>query len=372
MAALAHGAVSPFEAEPLLLAYDARFEAASQDASGFSFWLGAGIEPTVPVSGLGGPSGAYQIPGFVAPSFPGALPSGDAFHLAAAVTPNGLNELLEALTRSGLLAQQGFSVNEITLGGTKVRLTAGLLSFVIPAFSALPAQERITARVTPPAVPPVVSGRRGPFNEVVDLHVPQVRIELLDSRQQAAIALRVDFRIGVDVSLGSGGDGSLTAVAHGLQVLDHAIVANPIGADPAQVFLSLLCVNRTPDDLCALSGALENGLNVVLKSIDLPSLADDDPETPDVTLAPRCLQPLPDGTLVATFGLRLPGEPVSPRPGMAIDFGCLAPVVATPVTSGGAGTVGTVGTAGVVGTAVSFQPKVGGVQTVGTLTTVAR
>jgi hypothetical protein len=214
-----------------------------------------------------------------------------------------------------------------------------------------------------------VSGRRGPFNEVVDLHVPQVLIELLDSRQEAAVALRADFRIGVDVGLGTGGDGSLSAVARRLRVLDHTIVANPIGADPAQVFLRILCVDAAPGDVCALGGALENGLDLVLKTIDLPSLADDDPETPDVTLAPRCLQALADGTLVATFGLRLPGEPVLSRPGTAIDFGCLAPINVEPVTGGGRGTVGTVGTAGVLGTTAL---RTTGMVTVGTRTAVVR
>lgn len=365
------GAVSVFDQEPLLVTYDARFEAASQDASGFSFWLGTGIEPTVPVPGLGGPSGAYQIPGFVAPSFPSSLPSGDAFHLAAAVTPNGLNELLEALTHTGLLAQQGFSVDKITADdGTSLRLTAGLLGNFIAAFKFFPPQEQIVARVTPSGVPPVVSGRKGPFNEMVDLHVPQVLIELLDSHQQVAIALRADFRVGVDVTLGNSGNGSISAVARTLKVLDHAILANPIGADPAQVFLRLLCVDRVAGDLCALGDELDEGLNIVLKKIDLPSLADDDPATPDLTLVPHCLQPLVDGTLVATFGLRLPGDLVFAHAGDAIDLACLSSVVTTG-TTGPRGTVGTVGTTGVIGTATmtsspSRQTVVG---TAGTLTT---
>ena len=337
-------------ADPIALSYDTRFEYVSQNASGFSFLLGAGIEPTAPRSGLGSPSGAYQIPGAVAPTLPGALPSGEAYHLAAAVTPNGLNELLEAITRSGLLAQQSLSVTEVTVGTTKIPLTAGLLRAVIPAFAAYPNEERITARVTPGSVPPVVSGRKGPNGEPVDLHAAQVKIELLDQKQKAAVALRVDFRIGVDVGLGGGGNGSLTAVARRLKVLDYAIVENPINANPADVFLRILCIDRPANDPfpCALEGALEKGLNIVLKTVELPSLADDDPSTEDFGLRPRCMQPLADGTLVATFGLLLPGEvgPAFTGGGLVVDPGCLAGA-----TDGGGtrpGTLGTLGTAPVL------------------------
>jgi hypothetical protein len=364
------GGVGRLGDPPLVLAYDTRFEYVTQNADGISAWLGVGIEPTAPKPQLGGPQGAYQLPGATAPALPSALPSGNPFDLAGAVTPNGLNELLDALTRGGLLAKQGFSVSEVPLFGTKVPLTAGLLSIVIPAFSAYPPQEAIVARVTPPAVPPVVSGRSGPNGEPVDVHVPQVLVELVDESGSAAVALRADLRVGVDVGLGSGGSGSLTAFARHLQVLSYAIVANPVGADPQQVFQRILCIGEPANDPypCALDGVLQNGLDQLIQTVDLPSLADDDPTTPDLGLVAKCMERLADGSLVGTFGLLLPGEaPPPPGPQTSLSLDCMGPLTMGGGTLGGSGTVGggvggLTGTVGTVGggtanpTAVSTPP----------------
>ena len=163
------------------------------------------------------------------------------------------------------------------------------------------------------------------------MHLAQC-IELLDSRQQAPWPA-VRFRIGVTSARDS------ATVRHAVARRSRCstrIVANPIGADPAQVFLRILCVNRAAGDLCALGGALENGLNIVLKTIDLPSLADDDPTTPDVTLAPRCLQPLGDGTLGRPSGSGCPASRCSPGQAWR-STSVPRPVVAEPVTGAGAG-----------------------------------
>lgn len=371
-------AIKPFGTPPIVMSYDTRFDAASLGSNGLLAWMAVGIDPTAPVAGLGGPSGAYQIPGFAQPAFPAALPSGAAYNLAAAISPNGLNELLDAVTRSGLLAQQGMTKDTVTVGTSTFPLTANVLAAVIPAFKSYPPNEPIVARVTPGPVAPVVSGGRGPNSEPVDLHVPQVRIDLVDSHQQVAIALRADFRVGVDVGISTPAvtpglqtvpaaietktkavkappiaakvvQPSLVATARRLQVLDFAIVANPINANPADVFRGILCIDHDPNDAlpCALGGAIESGLGTVLKTIELPSLADDDPNSPDVTLVPQCIQPQTDGTLVATFGMRLPGDPAPSKVlGLSANLACMAPLT----VSGGTGTRGTTGVLATAGT----------------------
>lgn len=344
---------SPLLQPALFVSFDTRFDYASLDATGMTAWLDAGIEPTAPVPGLGTPSGAYQIPASYTapvrttpPGFPNAQPNGAAYNLSAAITPNGLNEMLEALTRSGLL-QQTKTVTSITVGTSSIPLDAGLLTLAgIPAFSVYPANEPITARISLPSFAPIVSGKRGPNNEPVDVHVAQVRIELVDSHQRVAVGLRADFRVGVTIGLGTSESGSLVATAQGLQLLDFTLMTNPINANPADVFRRILCVDRPANDTipCALGGALESGLGLLLKTIDLPSLADEDPATPDVTLAPQCLQVQPNGVLFATFGIRLPSDPPPTKLStLAVNTVCMAPfaVVDTGTPSRGAGTMGT-------------------------------
>jgi hypothetical protein len=341
------GGTTIFDQDPLSLAYDARFEAVLQDPAGISFWLGAGIEPAEPVPGLGGPSGAYQVPGFTPPALPNALPSGSAYGVAGVVTPNGLNELLDALTRAGVLAEQARVIRQIAdpFGGTTpIDVTAGLLSVAIPAFAAYPPFEKLAVHVTPPAFAPVVTGRRGPRGEMVDLHVGQLGITIRDESGDVAVALRADVRVGVDVGFGGSGSGELSAHARGFEVRSFAITENPIGADPAQVALRILCHPQVPSDAfgCALKDQLSEGLDTVLGPIRLPSLADG---AAGFGISAQCLQRTPDGSLVAQYRLLLPGEstPSSPLSEVTLNPECLAGAVEEGgggVRPGGLGSVG--------------------------------
>jgi hypothetical protein len=357
------GGTSIFDEDPLSLAYDARFESVVQDAGGIALWLGAGIEPVEPLPGLGGPSGAYQLPGFAAPALPNALPSGSAYDVAAAVTPNGLNELLDALTRAGVLAAQARVIRQIDdpLGGpNRVDITAGLLSLAIPAFGAYPVFEKLAVEVTPPPFAPVVTGRRGPQNEMVDLHIGQLGIAIRDESGDVALALRADVRVGVDVGLGGSGSGELSATARGFQLRSFAITENPIGADPAQVALRILCFPKVPDDLfgCALKEQLTEGLDTALGPIELPSLAD---AAAGFAIQAQCLQRLADGTLVAQYDLLLPGETAagSPLPPFVLNSECMAGAtteVGGGPPAGGPGGAGTIGTIGTVALPVTSAP----------------
>jgi hypothetical protein len=336
-----------FGADPLSLTYDARFELVTQDAAGLSLWLGASIEPAEPIASLGGPQGAYQIPGFAPPALPNTLVSGSAFDIAAAVTPNGLNELLDALTRAGELSSLGEVRREVDINGVEVPLTAGMLAGAITAFAAYPALEAITVELAPPTFAPVVTGRRGPRNEAIDLHLPQFGITFRDESGDVALALRADLRVGVELGFGGSGSGELSATARSLEVLAFAITDNPIGADAAEVALRVLCHPVIPEDIfgCALEDERTNGLDLELESIELPSLADSDA---GFRLDGLCLQRLADGTFVAQFDLLLPGETTPASSGLPVfDSRCMAPLTTTDVDTGG-GTSGPRG--GLIGT----------------------
>ncbi len=350
------------------LGYDARFESLTQDSQGFTAWLGAGVDALPPVGGLGGPDGAFQIPFASVPALPNALASGDPYHVAAAITPNGLNEVLDALTRSGYLASQSITVDEIALGegSDPIPLKAGILRTFVSAFKeAYPSTEPFSIVVSPSAIPPVVSGRRGPDGESLDVQIAQAKVDFVDSQGTVALGLRVDARIGVDVTLGTSDSGSLTALARNVELLDFAIVENPIGADPQEVANRILCEGDQSSALipCAIAPILANGLDKLLAAVPLPSLRKKTDTEPGFDLAPKCLQRLDDGTLVAEFGLLLPGE-VAPTGGHAFDHfsnACMAPLVIDggDVTGGGGTTVGGhIGDIGNVGTGVLATTQV--------------
>jgi hypothetical protein len=304
-------------------------------------WLRAGIDAAAPVEGLGGPNGAYQLPGATTPQLPGLLPSRDPFHVAAAITPNGWNELLDALTRAGFLESQAFTLTELDLfgNGSTTPINAGLLQFLVTGFARYPAVEPIAVRVSPSGVAPVVSGRRGPGGEAIDVQLAQVGIEFVDASGVVALGLRADARVGVDVGLATSGAGTLGATARRLELLGFTIVENRIGADLQQVATNLLCVDADPSAAlsCAIASLLSDGLDHVLASAALPSLEDG---TDGFALTPKCLVRLDDGSLVAEFLLRLPGDPAPPRlPGVASIGACVAP----PIADGGGSSGGAVG-----------------------------
>jgi hypothetical protein len=338
------GLVSIFDEDPLSFLYDARFEYVTLDAAGASVWLGIGVDAAEPLSGLGGPQGAYQIPGATPPVLPNQLVSGSSYDVAAAVTPNGLNEVLDAATRAGVLASQSKVITQFAnplIGGQLSDINGLLLGLLVDAFRAYPLDEKFSVRVTPGAVAPVVSGRTGPNGEAVDVHLSQVGISIVDQSGDVALGIRADVRVGVDVGLSSGGSGKLSATARGFRVLNWAIVDNAVGAAPAQVAERILCLPSVPNDLlgCALKDQSLNGLDTVIDSFEIPSLAS---AGSGFALTPKCLARLGDGTLVAEWGLVLPGEPI-PSSSVLSDFVAQAQCMAPLTTTTAGGTTGTTG-----------------------------
>jgi hypothetical protein len=331
----ATAATDIFDPTEVTINYQTRWESATQDAVGFTGWLGAGLDVANPVPGLGSPDGAFQLQFATPPTLPTTLPSGSPYHVAAAITPNGLNEALDAATRTGFIRAQGTVLTEVDLGnGIPTKLTAGVLRFLIPEFGSYPNAEKFRVVIAPSALAPVVSGRRGPGGEALDVQIPQASIQFLDESDAVALGLRVDASVGVDVGLGTGGTGSLTATAKTISFLGMALVENPIGADPAVVFEKLLCAGLDDEELeqqfaCAISGVLTHGLDKVIGTIELPSLAKQTGDEDGFALAPKCLERLTDGTLVAEFGLLLPGEtPIGGHAGgIFADLDCMPPVV---------------------------------------------
>ncbi len=346
------------------LTYDALFESSSQGTAGASLWLGVDIDATTPVPGLGSPQGAFQLPSAGPPALPNTLANGNPFDLAAAITPNGLNELLDALTRAGVLASREKVITEIDnpfRAGKKSPINAGLLTGAgIDAFAAYPPDEPISVHVSPPKFAPIVSGRKGPKGESIDAHVAQLSIELRDSQDRTVIGLRVDARVGANVGISGSGTGAITATLQSVELLDYALVANPIGADPEQVFHRILCVGQLPEgfDPCGLDDIKKNGLNITLGPIALPSLSDPNSGEPGFGLTQKCVQRLSDGTIVAQFGLRLPNDPapqVGPITGAINECSVLETDAGGGGTGGGTvgGNTGTVG--GITGTVGVFD-----------------
>jgi hypothetical protein len=324
--------------------YRAQFESAAQTPSAVTTWLGAGVDPVTPDPSLGGPDGAFQLPYRSAPTqMPIRLPAGGTFDLAAAVTPNGFNDVFDALTRAGVIQKQAFEVKQVQLSDDPnvkpVNITAGLLRFLVTAFSKYPPATKFTIRVTPGAVAPVVSGLPGPGNETLDVHAPQVDVAFVDPAGRTALSVRLDARIGVLVGLGSAGAGSLTAFADGFELLDFAVMENPLGADPAEVGAKILCVDTEPTSpiACAIANVVKDGIDTLLASVALPSFSD---VAPGFALAPKCLVRLDDGTAFAEFRLILPGEPI-PQPSrigaVIADPDCMGGLVLDPGGDGSSG-----------------------------------
>jgi hypothetical protein len=360
--------IDPFGESHYTIDYDSRFESASQDSTGITVWMGAGVDVEDPPAGYGSPDGAFQIPFASTPTLPATLPSGSAYHVAAAITPNGLNEALDAVARTGFLQTQGLAMTETKIGAATVKFTAGVLKFMIPEFASYPPAEKFTVFVTPSKLAPVVSGWPGPNGEALDVQLAQTDVSFVDQSGAVALALKVDARIGVDVGLDTTGSGALTGTARHVQIMGMALTENPIGADPAVVFQKLLCVGV--DDLttpfaCAIADELSNGLDKVIGTLPLPSLRDKAHPDDGFGLAPKCLVRLTDGTLVGEFGLLLPGEP-APTTGhagvAALNFDCMPPITATT----GVGTTGGTTVGGGLGGIGTGTVVVGGVLAGGT------
>lgn len=357
------------------VAYDARFESAVQDSTGITVWLSAGADVVDPPDGLGGPDGAFQIPFATTPVLPTRTPGDDPYHVAAAITPNGLNEALDALARSGYMQTQAIVVDEADVFGNGVPLpiTAGVLRTLIPEFVAYPGNEPIRVYVFPSSLAPVVSGRRGPGLEPLDVQVPQLGIQFLDASDGVALELRVDARVGVDVVLASGGSGSLTATARKVQLLDYAVVNNAIGADPAVVYEKLLCVDADENDAfgCAISDLLAEGLDTVIGTLPLPSLESETDTEEGFELVPKCLDRLFDGTLVAEFGLLIPGEePLGGiHGGISNQFACNPPILTQDGDLEPGPIVGPVIDPGTLGGVLETAPTRPAVNTSGTIST---
>jgi hypothetical protein len=326
--------VTKISGADVALDYRAQFESVAQDASGMIAWLGAGLAAATADPSFGGPDGAYQLPYRTAPTaMPTALPNGASFDVAAAVTPNGLNAALDALTRQGAIDKQKFDVTQVVLfAGTKPRpITAEVLKTFVPEFAAkYKLKDQFIVRVTPGAVAPVVSGLHGPGDEEVDLQAPQVQVDFVDPAGKVPLSVRFDARIGVIPGLAATGDGSLTAFANQLEVEDFAVMENTLGADPAEIASGILCVGVevTGSSSCALGGTILDGLGTSLAAITLPSIAN---IAGGFALAPKCLVPLDDGTLVGEFGLILPGEPLpqsSPLGNVTANWECESGVLA--------------------------------------------
>jgi hypothetical protein len=178
----------------------------------------------------------------VAEAFPAigsTTPGGVPFAIAIALSTSAFNQLLKAQTECGLLQLE---INELDIGIGPLPLTAGLLSLLIPEFSAFPGAAPIILELRP-TLAPVLTGNAGPSGELGELRLAQLLVKLVDPTPGADVPLlvaAVDFRAGLELLIDDA-TGQLAPTISGLDVEDItvSIIDNLVQTDEATLRASL-------------------------------------------------------------------------------------------------------------------------------------
>lgn len=190
------------------------------------------------------PAGSPDLAGsyHVTESFPvfGPYTPGEApYHVAIAISTSAFNQLLKAQVECGLLR---ISLTEIDLGAGPIPLTAGVLSILIPELGGFDPETPLEVRLVP-TLAPLLTGSRGPGNELGELRVGHYLVEVVRTGVPSnALLLRgaLDFRAGLNMSFDNltgqlvVGIGSVTP-----QDITVAILENLVGTSETQLALSL-------------------------------------------------------------------------------------------------------------------------------------
>ena len=180
----------------------------------------------------------------VLPAYAATTPAGAPYDLALGVDPAAFNSLLKAETEKGLLIT---SITEITLIDDPIPLTAGLVSFLAPAFSALPGGLPLRFDLEP-QLAPVVTGADGPNGETAELQVAHLLLTVRsnDGSETEHLSFVVDLTVGLNAELDELGQLNFSLGTLDPTLLGVAIIDNPLGVDEAsfagviQVFLPTL------------------------------------------------------------------------------------------------------------------------------------
>ncbi len=194
------------------------------------------------VGGCDAPMGAPDFsasfePDAQLPMLGSATPLGGLpFDVALALNDAALGQGLKALTECGLLHSD---LEELELGGTRFAITAQLLSVIEPAFGSLPPALALTIQVRP-ALAPVLRDGAGPLGELAALRIADLRVDVVDpSNDTAWLQLAVDATTGLDIDFAPVSGELTLGTAGALADVEIVVLGNAIGADPAELIVSL-------------------------------------------------------------------------------------------------------------------------------------
>lgn len=138
----------------------------------------------------------FAVPG-AAPAMGPLTPDGVSYGLGLGISASSFNQLLGAMTECGAINQE---VAEIDFLGTRVSLSAAVLSALVPAFSALPPTTPMMIRVVP-TVAPYLTGAPGPQGEPAELKLSNLELVFVDLTDDTVwLTLGVDAPLGFDLA----------------------------------------------------------------------------------------------------------------------------------------------------------------------------
>lgn len=186
----------------------------------------------------------YHVPELL-PPFGSATPGGVQYDVGGVISTTVFNQALRVVTACGLLQTE---LTDINLGNGDMPITAGLLSAFLPAFEQLEPTQPLQT-VLRPTLAPIVTGGPGPAEELLDLRVSAYLLEIFIPGEtaptlQVALDLRADFDFVLVPAIG--------AVQPRIGMITDwatALIANPLGVDPARIQFLIELLMTQIDDL---------------------------------------------------------------------------------------------------------------------------
>ncbi len=232
---------------------DAPFHSINEDTNGITF------NSDSRVLALSHPAGAPDFSASLAipeafPSFGNTTPiTHQSYMMALGLGTSALNQLLKALTESGIL---NIEISELALGGGgAVQITSDALALFIPEFGNLPPGTPLKIRIAP-TIAPAFTGGLGPNGELADLKISQLDIKIMSFNGLTTyLEAGVDARAGVNLTyVAASNEIAFTISSINTSDIQAVILDNSIGTDEAtlQGVLPVLVQQALP----LLSGGL--------------------------------------------------------------------------------------------------------------------
>jgi hypothetical protein len=145
------------------------------------------------------PPRIYQT-GAVVPTFPLWTSEGELFDIALGVAPDMLNQLFDAATRSGKLAEEFAQLTQDCKDGLPT-CKLDLAAQNPDAATFLPVAGLDTIARLVPTLPPVATGTPGPNGELTEIRMGQLMFEIPKLDGTDAVRIALDLRGTLDVNL---------------------------------------------------------------------------------------------------------------------------------------------------------------------------